>query len=267
MLPKRFFVIVSGMLFMAAPFGVHATDQPSIRSTEVLGTEFRVTLSDGRMLGSEQLVGAVLTIAGPDGAPMPLRIDTVERDPTDPEIVFHTLSTQTSSGEWVNFCQPDPKGERKGFPMKGALAGDSEYRPEAPGFSITCTSGVQGKCVRWGYKPWKQAPGGASMIDLFRACMRMARADYCGDGHGYTRNGTKIDLFDKLGIQKAETENLMPFEAAWDTHGALCIRHTRISENGLVEDVIKACPRLASAPQGEACNETMPGALMFNRSK
>ena len=56
----------------------------------------------------------------------------------------------------------------------------------------------------------------------------------------------------------------MRFEAAWGPQGAICIRHTRIPENGSVEDVVRACPRLASMPA--PCDETTPGALLFNRS-
>ena len=156
---------------------------------------------------------------------------------------------------------------RKGFPMRGTLNAGGEYHPEAPGFSLTCTSGVQAKCVRWGYKPWKEAPAGYRMLVLYRTCMRLARADYCGDGHGYTRNGMAIDLYDKAGVQTPETKDPMPLEAAWGPSGALCLRHTRVPENGSVEDVLKACPRLKDAPQGEACNENVSGALMFNRSK
>src|SRR6202162_534078 len=38
-----------------------------------------------------------------------------------------------------------------------------------------------GKCVRYGYHPWEQAPDGRPMRDYYDACVRMVRADYCGD--------------------------------------------------------------------------------------
>jgi ADYC domain len=107
--------------------------------------------------------------------------------------------------------------------------------------------------------------GGVPMIDLYRTCMRMARADYCGDGIGATRNGTVIDLYDIAGIQRPETEAPMPFEAAWTPKGAICVRHTRLPDVVDLEKLVARCPRLAGAV-GETCSENAPGALLFNRS-
>ena len=58
-------------------------------------------------------------------------------------------------------------------------------------FSVTCTSGVIGKCVRAGYKPWKTAADGRPMWDYHQACTRLIRADYCGDGRTHTRDGVR----------------------------------------------------------------------------
>src|SRR5689334_2460316 len=79
--------------------------EPTIRSVEVVGTEFLVTRSDSSVLRSADLVGAVLTIAGPDGRPIAVRIDDVERDPKDPEVVLHGFSVRNdATGEWANMC-------------------------------------------------------------------------------------------------------------------------------------------------------------------
>jgi hypothetical protein len=61
---------------------------------------------------------------------------------------------------------------------------------------ITCTGGAEGKCIRFGYKPWHPLSDGTSLEPYYRACVRLVRADYGGDGVGHTRNGTPIDLFD-----------------------------------------------------------------------
>jgi ADYC domain len=42
----------------------------------------------------------------------------------------------------------------------------------------------------------------------------LVRADYCGDGIGHTRNGTPIDLFDRIGIQPDEAAPGMTFESS-----------------------------------------------------
>jgi hypothetical protein len=41
------------------------------------------------------------------------------------------------------------------------------------------------------------------------------RADYCGDVVGHTRNGTLIDIFDRVGVQGDETAPGMAFEAVF----------------------------------------------------
>jgi hypothetical protein len=239
---------------------------PGISAVDILGTEFRITLSDGRVLSGSQILGAVLTVGVPDGEIESIRIDGVGADPEDPEIMLYDLSLRDkNSHAWRPLCHPDVEGLRKAFPMKGTLAEDGEYRPDAPGFSLTCTSGVQAKCVRWGYKPWKPDIGAVRMLDLYRSCMRMARADYCGNGLPATRDGTPIDMFDVAGIQKPEPGSAMEFEAAWGPNGAICVRHTRFPEELSLDALRARCPKLKDR-LGEACSVETPDALLFNKS-
>jgi hypothetical protein len=99
---------------------------------------------------------------------------------------------------------------------------------------------------------------------LHQACVRMIRADYCGDGRPHTRDGTRIDLYDRLGIQRDEPVPGMSFEAAWGPGGALCVRHARLPDVLDLERLAAECPRLA-ARSGKACSEDEP-ALLYNRS-
>ena len=69
--------------------------------------------------------------------------------------------------------------------------------------TFACTNGALAKCVRWGYKPWKTV-NGVSLADYHQACVHMTPADYCGDGKAHTRDGTLIDIWDRLGVQKRE---------------------------------------------------------------
>ncbi len=107
--------------------------------------------------------------------------------------------------------------------------------------TVACTSGVLAKCVRWGYKPW-QTVQGVSLRDYHQTCTRMARADYCGNGISHTKDGTAIDLYDRLGIQQPEPQdNLeMIFEAAWGIDGAVLLARTRYPE-GLAQ-LQSECP-------------------------
>jgi hypothetical protein len=239
-------------------------------SVQAEGTEFVALLADGRTLRSRDLVGATLVIAI-DGKGVRVRIDGVERDPDarNGAVWLHTLSAQTSDGSWQNLCGPGPDGRRQGFPLAGRPRPDGMMEDAPPGtFELVCTSGGQGKCVRFGYLPWS-AGGAASLRDLYNACIRMVRADYCGDGTATTKDGQEIDIYDDHGIQRPENMPVMDFEAGWTSAGAMCVRHVRVKENISLEALVAACPRLKDHV-GPACSEDAArrmGARLFNRSR
>lgn len=241
------------------PVGVH--------SVEVDKTAFRVTLSDGRVLAQEQLPGTILLLGDGTGGQRRIRIDGVEHDSQDTagEILLYTFSEQDpESREWHNLCLPDPEGRRLGFPLAGAFTPEGRYEAARGKILLTCTGGAEGKCVRFGYKPWGVGTNNISLAPYYQACVRLVRADYCGDGIGHTRDGTPIDLFDTIGIQRDEPAPGMTFEAAWGADGAVCVRHTRLPD--VLDSVTLAanCPRLEHS-LGEACDEAA-AALLFNRS-
>ena len=139
----------------------------------------------------------------------------------------------------------------------------------AGNLEFTCTSGAQGKCIRFGYKPWQTASDGRPMRDVYNACMRMVRADYGGDGKAYTLDGQQIDIFDHIGVQKADMDPAHDFEAGWSPEGAVCVRHVRVKQNTSLEKLEAAYPRLKGRT-GDSCGEAFAranGALIFNRSK
>jgi hypothetical protein len=239
-------------------------------SVEAEATEFKALLSDGRMLRSRDLVGATLVIAI-QGKGVRVRIDAVERDPDarNGTVWLHTFSAQTSDGSWQNLCGPGPDGRRQGFPIAGRPRSDGMMEDAEPGvFELVCTSGGQGKCVRFGYLPWRAADG-SSLRDLYNACVRMVRADYCGNGTPTTRDGMQIDIYDDKGIQRPDNVPAMDFEAGWTPQGATCVRHVRVKENVSLESLVAACPRLKDKI-GPMCEEETArglGAKLFNRSR
>jgi hypothetical protein len=245
---------------------VSAAELPAV---EVEGTAFKVTTSDGRVLRSPDLVGAVLTIAR-DGGPVRLRIDAVERDreARRGEIWLHELSVQAADGSWRQLCQPGTDGRRQGFPLAGrAHPPDGRFEmAEAGVFELTCTSGAEGKCVRFGYQPW----AGEQELAVYNACLHMVRADYCGDGTPHTRDGVPIGLYDKFGIRARALMAGMEFEAAWGADGAICVRRVRIPEIYSLDTLRAECPRLSADDIGEGCTEARlsqnPAALLLNRS-
>lgn len=240
------------------------------KSVEADASEFKVILTDGRMLRSRDLVGARLVIAM-GGQAIRMRLDAVEQDPDarNGTVWLHTFSAEMADGSWQNVCDPGPDGRRQGFPIAGRPRADGVLEPAEPGvFELACTSGALGKCVRFGYPSWGAADG-QSLREIYNACIRMVRADYCGNGTPTTKDGQRIDIYDDHQIQRHENEAAMDFEAGWTAEGAVCVRHVRVRENTSLDQLVAACPRL-SGKVGAACTEETArrlGARLFNRSR
>jgi ADYC domain len=251
---------------VCSALGQAAASGPSL---EVFATQFRVTMPDGRILASRDLVGAVLDAADETGRVITVRIDAVAQDPSDADgdIWLHRFSVMDSgTGAWRELCSLGPDGTAAGFPLAGRWASDGRHERTASGFTISCTSGAIGKCVRIGYKPWREFKG-ESLWDYHQACVRAIRADYGGEGTGHTRDGTLVDISDRLGIQPPEPGPrgaALEFEAAWGPDGAVCVRRTRIPELLSTDELAERYPSL-SAQIGPDCSEAV-SALIWNRS-
>ena len=251
--------------------GGHNTVLPFILN----GTKLVVSEPTGRRLTDQDLLGATIVATGPNGNEGYYRIDHVELDneDRDGDIYLYTFSVRENpSLEWRPLCRPDARGRISGFPLAGSW--DEHGNHVADGnVTITCLSGVVGKCVRLGYKPWHSHEGKQSMWDFHQACTRMMRADYCGNGIAHTRNGTPIDVFDRLGIQKETVQTDMQFEAAWSSDGATCIVKPRLKDSSWsLEDLVRQCPERFLKNDGKVA-ECSPDteipkeeALIFNKS-
>ena len=266
---------VAAALLLAMPGVGRSEAADGIAGVTVDGTQFRVTLKSGRVLDSMALIGAVLNVDLQGGAARRIRIVDVRKDPDDPdgEVFLHSLKVANASGHWTALCKPDPAGAAWAFPLRGQW--DSEGRRTSKrGFTLTCASGAIGKCVRFGYRPWRTGAGGAALADYHAACVRAVRADYCG-GHGTTRDGQPIDIYDALGIQRRDTTRpaeALPFEAAFSPSGAVCVAHTRVPANATLDALAANCPRLDGHLGRTACLEDAAvagrygSALIFIRS-
>lgn len=238
----------------------------------VEGTAIVVTDESGQERRGAELDGAELDL-GDIGT---LRIvssalDEQARFPGEVWLLQGELRAAGTS-QFEQICTPDPSGDTRMVIYSGYFDDEFRYVPAGERFSVTCISGVEAKCLRWGYLPWRQAPiGGASLAPYFESCIRMARADYCGNDQATTRDGTSIDIYDRVGIQEP-TPDLADFhfEAGWAARGAVCVHHPRIADNLRLTDLPSTCPRLLSSVIGPVCNEDRAhelGALLYNRSK
>lgn len=263
-------------LFLLSNKGLRSDSKKKDESLDLLkvsvrGTQLQVRKKDGTLATKEELLGAVLVAAGSGGVSEVYRIDSIELDPTDEtgEIYLYSFSVQEpQTGEWKNLCMPGPDGMQKGFPLAGYWNAHGKHIESDREYLITCTSGVIGKCVRFGYFPWKKTKDGHSLWKYHQACTRMMRADYCGNGNPHTRNGTKIELFDRIGIEKDTKEPGLSFEAAWNEQGAICVKKTRIKEIATLDSILRECPQKIGKQLGSNCIESFSNrkTLILNRS-
>jgi len=262
----RFFAALF-VLALSAPLPARAAE-PTVVGIEAVGTAFRAKLSDGSVKQAAEFAGAVLVFKIND-EPTRIRIASITPDPADKSgsVLLHDFRIEATNEP---FCSPAPDGTRLGFPLAGRTAPDGRLVAPEPGiFQLVCTSGAQGKCVRFGYHPWQTAPNGGPMRDYFNACVRLLRADYCGDGRSWTRDGTLVDLWDDDGIQTldAGSDPAFSFEAGWSPDGAVCAAHSRIPENITLEKLRAYCPRLAAISSCDENSARAAGAVIFNRSR
>jgi|SRR5215470_13259311 len=243
--------------------------EPTVLEIEAVGTAFRAKLSDGSVKQGTEFVGAVLVFKINDGPPTRIRIASIRPDPADNSgsVLLHDFRIEATNEP---FCNPAPDGTRLGFPVAGVTTADGRLTASEPRvFQLVCTSGAQGKCVRFGYHPWQTSPNGRPMRDYFNACVRLLRADYCGDGRGWTRDGTLVDIWDDHGIQTLDAggDLAFSFEAGWSADGAVCAAHSRIPEIMTLEMLKAYCPKLGAIATCDETSARTAGALVFNRSR
>jgi hypothetical protein len=199
-----------------------------------------------------------------------LRIDSVlpGADATGARLWMMGVSVLASDGSTRPLCSAAPDGTRHAMVVPGTAQPDGTVRDDPDDFLVACSAGAQGKCLRFGYRPWASNSGGGSLRPAYNACIHMVRADYGGDGQPHTRDGTLIDMSDDLNIQSADHLPNQRFEAGWAEHGAVCVRHVRIAGLATLEGLERAYPKLVGHT-GEICDEAYArehGAVVFNRS-
>lgn len=221
----------------------------------------------GRVLSGAELVGATLdvTSAQPGGsAAYLLRIDGVERDAdaVTPDVHLYAMSyRRPGDAEWQSVCTDATGAPEPAIPIQGFQWDPATGRHRAaPGVVVlACKSGAIGSCASWGYRPWVP-----DLVQHHQACIFMKRADYCGDGRGYTVNGTRIDIYDHLSPALQTRMTGWPLEAHWGAEGASCIssrRHPEIPFSG-------QCLRGGVLVTLPACGEPPgPGDLLGNRAQ
>lgn len=184
------------------------------------------------------LVGSTWSATTSAGATVSLRIDgATQGTAPNAEMWFYNVSYQGASG-WSPVCGVDASST----PIQavavagvwGPVGGDATaYASSLSQFTLACRGKTVAKCVELGYKPYK------ALSATLQACVRLLRADYCGNGTSFTVDGTTLNLYDNAGVQ-ADTEAWLP-EAEWTASGASCINKSNNARYQLLQADVPAC--------------------------
>ncbi len=248
------------LLALAAASPLCAQDR--LAGVEVQGSELVAHTASGRTLRGADFTGATLTMSLDGQAAVAVRIDSVGPDAraSSDDVLAYALSVRDALGAWQPACEADPYGEHLAI-LQPAPRGT---------IAIWCTAGTYAKCIRFGYRPWAKGPHGEPLAPYHLACNKLLRADYCGDNHGTTRTGMLVDIYDTIGINAPARRPDMPFEAAWNADGAVCVAHPRVPQNVSLAHLAETCPRLREKI-GTLCTEesarSIGEPLLFDASR
>jgi hypothetical protein len=200
------------------------------------GREFTIELGGGAALraGEHRGIDPVfngMSLTGSEGAKLRL---TASRGGHD--VALYRLESKSPGGSWVNVCDHD--GDEV-VPLAGRWQKTGFHEPAPGRITFACAGSVAYKCTLWGYLAGSD--DAAVAWRAHQACTRMARGDYCANGHTHTRQGTQILIFDYVGIASRPPLRFegvqdwppnigrMFFEAAWadGAHPAKCLSRLR----------------------------------------
>jgi hypothetical protein len=193
----------------------------SVNGISVNGISLNGISLNGISVNGTDFVGAHMKAQLSNSDSLELRIDDIAPlDGANGDVLAYAVSASTDDG-WAPLCGYETDGS-----VKRALAVPGTWNlvtgawsDDGQTFSFACRKASVAKCVELGYKTW------LGYGDHHHACVRMLRADYCGDGVPHTVTGTLINLYDNAGVQ-ADTES-WPVDAEWGPDGALCLNHHR----------------------------------------
>jgi hypothetical protein len=204
-----------------------------------------------------------------------------------------------TSGAFVDPCEggyaialPGRWDHRRGVlpaPERGDPGGGS-YDPDDSVFSFACQGTSVQKCAEAAhYKPWQAVLGplkaGCDPVetggpcerewtlagaDALRACVRLVRGDFCGDGTPLTFDGTVIDgndNFPDAGIEPDVPDHpAWHVEAGWGPDGASCADQFRVT-GAINAHMTGTCKqRLTGTDGGCDMNATVLGPFASRRA-
>jgi ADYC domain-containing protein len=254
--------------------GALTTGGAPVSSVGLVKGELRGTLTNGTKLQGAGFAGVFLrgrglTAAGAVAASeRTVRVDSaapaVPGAPLqDADFYHYSIRVKDpNTGAFVDPCAggyaialPGKWDHRQGLPPNPATGqlGGGSYDPTGSVFTFACEQAAVQKCAEMAhYKPWQSIAGPApstcdpadppscepvwtqSGVDALRACVRLVRGDFCGDGTPLTFDGTLIDGNDNYpnaGIEPDTPDHPdWPVEAGWTPAGASCVDQFRVTD-------------------------------------
>ncbi len=221
---------VSGSLDRVSGLSPNGTSTYDADAVRLDGAQIADDNGDG-VIDAQDLAGSALQGAMDSGEELVLKIEEIAVGP-DGRFRFALSAGSSLTGERVALCGLDKSGRpRKAIAVPGVwntqagVADGGDWSSSDGSFSFACEGSSIEKCVRLGY--------GSDELDFFGrphrllACVRMLRADYCGDGSTWTTDGRMIEVWDGRGIN-TRTEPDWPREGAWTPEGAMCLDNPRL---------------------------------------
>jgi len=215
---------------------VYGKFDTNVFNNEPISLTFIDTASGVTYKGPD-LVGIETTGQLLDGSTRPIRFKAYD-GVTVPATNLY-LVEYVDSGESV--C-----GDREGQPIWAAILPQifdentgNELASDPTKYTFSCRFGALQRCQEMYYVKngtGRESKNGIyktrSLNDYHAACVKMLRADYCGDGKAHTFEGTAVDFYDHLvNSNKARTgtagQDGFYFESEWDIDGAHCLNATR----------------------------------------
>lgn len=208
--------------------------QGEFTSLEVAGDAFVLRNKKGQTIAGEALVGTEIVLARDGETIASLRIAAFDKVPRWAEKAAdaHAYALVYATDDGVterSVCGGDAADAR----VPNALVlGDETYDlttkevyEAAKGiFTIACAGSAAAKLSLLGYGPQSSK----TSVKQRQATLKMITADYCGDGHSYTQNGTPL-LWENASGSVPLAEDPAAIEAVWTADGALCLDATRIA--------------------------------------
>ena len=219
----------------------------NVKALWLIQSRFYGKDSDGNAYSGGSFVGAEFRGTMDNGKKVDLRIDAIRQDPatTNKDVYLYKVSYETKAG-YKPLCGTGTNGQAiEAVPVRGTwdlsqgTATGGSWTDSFSEFTFACVNASAGKCAVNGYAPWRLIKvttcDGAGqncsttakpMRDHHLACVRMMRADYCGDGTSHTVNGSSINVYDGHGVRTDSAA--WTLGAQWGVNGAVCASSFRV---------------------------------------